>query len=95
MKAFEKWDEQNKINFATISSGELSVQNERRMAWKAALEWVKKEAISHDEHGDSNRTVINQELENKKQKCEEESCPFPEFLMNVGCERCPRAKKEN
>lgn len=40
MKEFEKWDVGNKINYATISSGELDVQHERCKAWKAALEWV-------------------------------------------------------
>ena len=33
--------------------------------WRAALKWVKKEAISLDERGDSNRNVINRELGDK------------------------------
>ena len=31
--------------------------------WKAALEWVKKEAISLDERGNMSRNIINRELE--------------------------------
>ena len=32
-------------------------------AYKEALEWVKKEAISLDERGDISRGIINRELE--------------------------------
>jgi len=31
--------------------------------YRAALDWVKKEAISLDERGDTSRNVINKELE--------------------------------
>lgn len=41
MREFEKWDVGNKINYATVSSGELNVQHERCKAWKAALKWAK------------------------------------------------------
>ena len=41
MEEFKKWDENNKVNYATISGGkELCVKNERQNAWKAALEMV-------------------------------------------------------
>ena len=30
--------------------------------WRAALEWVKREAISSDERGDISRKIINEEI---------------------------------
>ena len=40
MKEFEKWDKNNKINYASISGKELNVQEERRKSWRAALKMV-------------------------------------------------------
>ena len=47
MKEFEKWDENNKVNYATFSGGQLSVKNERCKSWKAALEWVARRGMLH------------------------------------------------
>jgi len=33
-----------------------------KKAWRAALEWVKKEAISLDERGNISRRIIDKEL---------------------------------
>ena len=40
MKAFEEWDKRNEINYAISGNKELCVQDERRKAWKAALEHI-------------------------------------------------------
>jgi len=55
MKAFDKWWE-NVENMSVVRPQEI---------WKAALEWVKREAISLDERGDISRTVIDRELNNE------------------------------
>lgn len=60
MKEFEKWWEmegQNLVGCGRITDTELAEE-----VWKAALKWVKKEAISLDERGDGNRAVIDREL---------------------------------
>ena len=60
MKEFEKWLYNNACNYGIPQN---SMQNRfAKAAWCAALEWVKKEAISLDERGDSNRNIINREL---------------------------------
>ncbi len=61
MKAFETWRDKT---FGTNGGG-LSQQSKGKMSltWRAALEWVKQEAISLDERGDTSRNVINKELE--------------------------------
>jgi len=58
MKAFEEWynEFEEPVNF-----DEDWFRYEA--GWKAALEWVKREAISLDERGDVSRNVINRELE--------------------------------
>jgi len=49
MIEFEEWDKKNKINYAVISGcKELCVKNERRKAWKAALEWAKTQHSVND-----------------------------------------------
>ena len=65
MKEFEKWDENNKVNYATFSGGQLSVKNERCKSWKAALEWIYKEAKQLEKHPESPidaYNLIEQEL---------------------------------
>jgi hypothetical protein len=67
MKVFEKWKIEycNKnctvLNNCDICGGCLEFEIAVK-AWKAALKWVKREAISLDERGDSSRNVINREL---------------------------------
>ncbi len=54
MKAFEEWYNKEHEPFH---------KDMYEKGWKAALAWVKREAISLDERGDLNRVVINEELE--------------------------------
>ncbi len=58
MKEFENWIKQK-----TFYRKDTELHIAASFAWRAALEWVKKEAISLDERGDANRNVINRELE--------------------------------
>ncbi len=65
MKAFEEWDKPNKVNYAEISTGELSVKNERRKAWKAALRWVENEILECLSPQDA-LEVMREELEDEQ-----------------------------
>jgi len=59
MKAFKKWRKEDV--YSEICGHDW--HNGAELAWKAALEWVKREAISLDERVDVSRNVINRELE--------------------------------
>ncbi len=72
MKAHEKWLNETlgdkgagkfMLETADCTTIDDIVLTVSETAWRGALEWVKKEAISLDERGDANRTVINRELE--------------------------------
>ncbi|KKN26359.1 hypothetical protein LCGC14_0875440 [marine sediment metagenome] len=60
MKQFDKWyeGEVGPINFPGIKE----FYEARKKTWRAALGWVKKEAISLDERGDISREIIDREL---------------------------------
>lgn len=63
MEAFDNWLEQDFYPDESFEDGDWFVAER---AWKAALEWVKQEAISLDKCGDISRSlyIINKELEN-------------------------------
>ncbi len=60
MEAFEKWWEKQEV-----SQYNPGAQFAYEEGWRAALEWVKQEAISLDERGDISRNIIEKELEDK------------------------------
>ena len=74
MKQHQKW-----LNGVLSAEGAKRFESETRdvntfdqfidivseTAWRGALEWVKKEAISLDERGDISRGIINRELEDE------------------------------
>jgi len=66
MKEFEKFNSKRGIDHCMRFSGAAQfrayIEQEREDTWKVALGWVKREAISLDERGDSSRNVINREL---------------------------------
>ena len=64
-KAFEEWDKYNKVNFAQILCGEISVKNERRKGWRAALKWVQTLPSSGSSEYREPMRYIREELENK------------------------------
>ena len=65
MKAFKEHENSicESIDGCPCSAGCDACTIIQKAAWKAALLWVKKEAISLDRRGDANRIVINRELE--------------------------------
>ncbi len=64
MEQFEKWDKQEYPLPPTTERGPIGrdALKQRKHTWRAALEWVKREAISLDERGDISRGIINREL---------------------------------
>ena len=63
MKEFKKWQRSRAVKTVGYINNSDAYDAGEEAGWKAALEWVKKEAISLDERGDANRNVINRELE--------------------------------
>lgn len=59
MKKFEKWmgKEYTYLNTHGIEMAAAG--------WRAALKWVKREAITMGQHGEISRKIINRELGNK------------------------------
>ena len=60
MKEFKKQYQNEPVDFHLWSQNKIA-----NFWWRAALEWVKREAISLDERGDISRVVINRELEDE------------------------------
>ena len=68
MEAFERYALSGRKKPANPQVAIFHTWHDQKLAkkyWRAALEWVKREAISLDERGDANRAVINRELEDK------------------------------
>lgn len=66
MKNLEKWKSENfkpEKNLVDSKDYLCGYVDGLEAGYQAALEWVKKEAISLDERGDISRGVINRELE--------------------------------
>lgn len=67
MKEFEKYKTdcyktRTTEDICPTMCGVCMAMQQRRIGRKAALEWVKREAISLDERGDISRNIINREL---------------------------------
>ena len=62
MKEFEKWCKSEPSFKCMLTHSCEKCRNDGELIWQAALEWVKREAISLDERGDISREIINREL---------------------------------
>ena len=63
MKACKEWwDNRGPPGGPYVLAHQDAFEEWSKYGWRAALEWVKREAIALDERGDANRTVINREL---------------------------------
>ena len=65
MKAFGEWEKCNKINYASISGGEICVHHQRYMAWKAAFENIQQWLMGRRCTGEDVLDYIYKELNNE------------------------------